>query len=382
MRRSLLAIPALLTAFAMPLVAVAPASATSPDLSNFTFDCNSHLFNDWYLPLYGTSVTLEFENCGGAFATLVDIDDTGNASTSAATLDDNTPQGVDTVTVVGDVTVTLLDETTAPIASVEFISPYEMPNPTGTQVADSEQTIPLSPDEVSFGTPSEINGRDEITLAGIDECDVIAGPHVYAEQNFAVSNGGDYTFRVTGVTPLPGYFEPLNSEWTPVRDPMVALYSSFDPANPDEGIVGCNDDLNDLVLGGYDYGDNDFNITAQGDYVEGHMPYFEANLDPGDYTLVFTTWDSFSADEWNAGEGAEDEWTAGPATIYFDAWGPAGGLDLTDGPSGSGGSGGPDSLASTGVEPAFALWTAVFMIGSGAAIMVARRRRQGTTHAQ
>ncbi|NDA81409.1 MAG: hypothetical protein EBX92_09930, partial [Actinobacteria bacterium] len=40
--------------------------------------------------------------------------------------------------------------------------------------------------------------------------------------------------------------EYLGNDTNPIGDSFLALYSSFDPTNPDEGVIGCNDDLNNL----------------------------------------------------------------------------------------------------------------------------------------
>lgn len=380
MRRSLLSAASLLTAFAMPLVAVAPASATSPDLSTVTFDCSTYIPVPYEqdIALYEASVTLTFENCTGDYY-LADLDDTGNASTGADTLDslgaEDSPNQIvlDTVTVTGGVTVSLYDSERNWFAGFNFIEPHELPNPTGTQLADSSQFLPADAPSTTWGTPSQINNNDEITVDNVDGCEINAGEHVYATQSFTVLTPGEFTFRVTGVDPVSHYFRNFGFDGSELDDPMVALYSTFNTRDTDSNVVGCNDDLNDLVFGGHDYDDNDFNVTAQGDYVEGHFSYFSTTLEPGDYMLVFTTWDNVSADEW-----AEE--TPNGGTVYFDVWGPNAGLSLTDvDPISEVATDGTGALASTGVEPTFALWSALFLIGSGAVMMVTRRNRRVLT---
>jgi hypothetical protein len=347
----------------MSLVAAAPASAEvwTPDLTTFTFDCNNDLYEDWDLPLYNSSVTLEFDNCS---ATIVDFDLTGNASTVEGTLTDNTPLSANTVTVTGEVVITLLAEDNTAWGTVEFIEPWELPDPNGAQVATGYKDFSATPLAGTWGSPAEVSDGSEIQIGGIDGCDILPGEHVYETQTFVVSSAGEYTFRVTGVDPYPYYLNRLGGADYELKDPMVALYSAFSVSDPSEGIVGCNDDLNDLVLDGHDYEDNDFNISEQGDFIEGHYSYFSATLEPGEYTLVFTTWDDVSADDWAAGD-------PNSGRIYFDAWGPSNGLVLTDGPSASSG-----NLADTGVEPTFTLWSALTLVSAGAVLMAARRRRE------
>ena len=370
MRRSLLSAAALLTAFAMPLVAVAPASATSPDLSSFTYDCDT---TDWRpypyeIPLYESSVSVTFANCPSDY-TLGDPANTGNASTLAGTIDSDGWREIGTVTAVDEVLVYVLDEIGDTYASLSFIDPYLMPNPSGVQLENSSQDIDSDAPVADWGTSRQIANGNEISIGGIEGCEIKPGEHVYATQSFTVSIAGEYTFRVTGVDPVSGYFDPLaDITASELDDPMLALYSTFNTLDPADNIVGCNDDLNDLEFGGQDYGDNDFNLTAQGDFVEGHKSYFTTTLDPGDYMLVFTTWDNISGADW-----AEE--TPDGGTVYFDLWGPAGGLDLTDVPPISvAPPADPKSLAATGVDPSFGLWSALFLVGAGAAILIARRR--------
>lgn len=367
MRRSLTAGIAFLAATSLPLVAVSPAAAWAPDLSTFTFDCDDHLLGSWDLPIYGTSVTLEFQDCDPGLS-LIDVADTGNASTTEGTIEDVIPRTIATTTVTGQVQITLWVSEVESVATINFIDAWDLPDPTGSQLATGHQDFDATPLAATWGTPSEVSNGDEIQLDEIEGCEIMPGEHIYATQTFTVSTAGDYTFRVTGVDPYPEYLDPFDGADYELEDPMVALYSSFSTSDPADGIVGCNDDLNDLVFGGHDYGDNDFNLSAQGDYIEGHYSYFTATLDPGEYTLVFTTWGDVSADDW----AAESPNTG---RVYFDAWGPSDGLELTDGPSGSGGSNG-GKLADTGFDPSFALWAAVFLVGTGVAITIARRRTQ------
>lgn len=369
MRRSLLSAAALLTAFAMPLVAVAPATAANPDLSSFTFDCDTAESQPYPydIPLYETSVTITFVNCPTDY-TLGDPANTGNASTLAGTIDSGGLRAIDTVTVVDEAEVYIFDEIGGTYAALSFIDPFVMPDPDGVQLADTYQGVPAGAPTAMWGNARQIANNAEINIGGIDECEIVAGEHVYVTQSMTVSEAGDYTFRVLGVDPTSTYLNPF-VEGSELDDPMVALYSEFNFNNPATGVVGCNDDLNDLEFGGHDYGDNDFNLTAQGDYVEGHYSYFPTTLDPGDYMLVFTTWDDNSANEW-----VDNTPTGG--TVYFDVWGPAAGLELTnvppiDGPPAPSG----ESLANTGVDPDFTLWTALFLVSAGAAILITRRRR-------
>lgn len=374
MRRTLKSAIALLAVSALPLVAVAPAAAaTNPDLSSITFDCNTSYDDYWDLPFYTATVTVTLVNC--ETFNLYDINNTGDVTYNGGTvLDSNGTLEVDSSTEVITISsATYFEawdndgEASGDAFEKDFMlnfeEPYEMPDPSGSQLADSSQPFAAANTlETTYGTAAEIELGDEIGIGGdTDHCGILPGQHIYATQDITVSTTGEYTFRVTGVESTSSYLIPTG-DFQPLSDPMVALYSKFDPADPNTGNVGCNDDLNDLEFGGHNYDDNDFNLTQQGDYVEGHFSYFVSNLEPGEYTLVFTTWDDISASEWEAGDNNGDTWTAGAGKVYFDIWGPTDGLTLGH------------ELGKTGVDTSLGLWAGLGLLGTGAAIAVARRR--------
>jgi len=146
------------------------------------------------------------------------------------------------------------------------------------------------------------------------------GRHVYNTIDITIVKAGRYTFRSIATDPLGEY---LGTEPNPVGDSFLALYSSFDPANPDEGVIGCNDDLNNQF--GYDNKDV-VEILPDGTWMEGHQPYFGTHLEPGDYTLLVTTWRAINRAEWNSGEARGDVWTPGPFSLTFELWGPVASL--------------------------------------------------------
>jgi len=380
MRRIIKSIVAIFAVMSIPLIAAAPAQATSPDLSSFTFDCDTYSFYPFPMdvPLYSASVDVHFENCSGSI-TLSDPGVTGNASTGAGVIDDSATAAIGTMTVTGDTLIVMVD-VDHDYAYLNFVTPFDMPDPDGVQLADSSQELTANAPAAVWGTKHQIASGNEIEIGGMNECGIIPGEHVYATQSFTVSTAGDYTFRITGTDPVSGILESPFSGYTghALEDPMVALYSTFNTLDPSSDIVGCNDDLNDLSFGGHDYSDPAYNLSQQGDYIEGHFSYFSATLDPGDYMLVFTTWSENNQTDWatNSPDGA---------TAYFDAWGPVGGLTLTDEdpiavepPKDHSNGGSGSTLAFTGVDPSFGLWTAAFLIGTGVTITIARRRRQSS----
>ncbi len=324
---------AILAVSALPLIAVAPASASvNPNLSNITLNCLDDNYAERDVAFYGPSVTVTLLNCQSF--NLWDWDNTGNASIDGTTTLTNdqvnmiqVDESPEVITLTGPANLEIWDYE-VPVNGFDvylnFIEPYDMPNPSGAKLLDRSQTIPLVTPDFSFGTQENIDNGDELYLGGVESCTINPGRHIYATEEFTVNTGGDYTFRVTGVSPTSGYLTGTHDEaGNPMDDVLLAIYRNFDPTNPNSGVIGCNDDLRQLVIGGHDYDDNHFNLTQQGDYVEGHMPYFGTPLDKGEYTLVFTTWYAYSSADWLS--GGSGDWTPSDGVVYFDVWGPNGG---------------------------------------------------------
>ncbi|MEY4397151.1 MAG: hypothetical protein RLZZ40_907, partial [Actinomycetota bacterium] len=338
MNRIVKAATAFFAVAALPLLAVAPAAATTVSELAYTFDCNN---DDWYsnysiaVPNGGT-MDVELINCDGYY--LGEDGDTGNAATedgtAAASADLAINDASEVVTLSGPVELYLLGVSGDWESSfVELIGmdALDMPDPEGVKLVDSSETIPLAADTFSIGTADEIANVDNILISGNDSCDIVAGDHVYTVQRFHVSLAGTYYFRVIGTDPLSDYIN-WHSPSTPFDDPMVALYDGeFDPANANDNVVGCNDDFNDYSdLDGVDWEtiayENDdyaFGVTSDDIIMEGHFPIFQTELEPGDYTFVFTTWERVTAADW-AGDGY---WEPTAMTVEYDVWGPENGLE-------------------------------------------------------
>ena len=263
----------------------------------------------------------------------------------------------------------------------------------------------LTHDAVLSATPGEMTvaqtgvdgGNTPIhSLGGNSNCQVAAdngGEHVYSTIDIAVTKAGTYTFQATGSTPVSGfgpnaaigygsYTDPLGLlPYAPVSDPFLALYSNgFDPNNVDSNVVGCNDDASDVGT------QADVTYTSSNQLVDGHMPWFQASLQPGNYTLLVTTWDSVSLSDWQAGTanppaGAET-FTPGPESVTFNMYGPDGGLQLGHITPSSASTSQPNTtsdspaLAATGADATPAV-TAVAALGAlGLLLFVAPRRRR------
>ena len=229
--------------------------------------------------------------------------------------------------------------------------------PSGSHLFTQTITIPLGASEITVTETED----DEHVLGGIEDCDLsteMHGIHVYGTLDVTVTTAGTYTFRGMFSTPL-GDYVPLNP-FDPIGDPFLAVYSSFDPASPDAGVVGCNDDLNDIGA------ENDAEYLSDGTIIDGHQPWFSAALAPGNYTLVLMTWEDLSAEDLADGYApySEEDFVVGPKSTTFELWGPEGGLALGH------------QLAATGVDvtPIAATGALVLLSGLGV-FLVARRRR-------
>ncbi|MEO0049475.1 MAG: hypothetical protein RL556_807 [Actinomycetota bacterium] len=238
--------------------------------------------------------------------------------------------------------------------------------PSGSLLLTKDLTIGTSPSQMDVGADNT-GGSHGHGLGNNADCHVqvdLGQGHVYESVTVAVSKAGEYTFRGVSTDPISNYLNSDNS-YAPMRDPMLALYKGFDPAHPDANVVGCNDDINDLF--GYDNNDLAEELSS-GQLMEGHLPFFKANLKPGTYTLLLLTWDSMSASQWAAGDNGNFTFTPGAETATIQMWGPSGGLK-----EGSY----KDVLANTGsvVDSTWAM-VAALMLLAGAGVLATRRTKK------
>lgn len=285
------------------------SAATDTISTEITFDCttDSGVFRSWLNP--DDTLTVNFTNC----------DQYETRSADGAPLDSGVPTSP--VVINAGETISLWQVASLPMQLWLITGTvYEGRTPPGVLQYRQDVTIPLDAKTFDAG---EIDDQDEEEhwLGGKRLCalDVEGGArHVYTSLNITIDRPGRYTFRSIATDPLGEY---LGTDTNPIGDSFFALYSNFDPANPDEGVIGCNDDLNNL----FDYDNNEMvEILPDGTWMEGHQPYFSVELEPGSYTLLMTTWRAVSKTEWIAGEALNElPWTPGPATLTYELWGPA-----------------------------------------------------------
>lgn len=336
------------TALAFVGVALAAPLAASAATTEYTVDCLDLTDASVDFPVApGNTITLNLTG----FDSVYDYD-SGNTSPV-------NPAGETVVLAAGDELV-FYDEGADVCADDFYAWVFEAgPEtvPSGSHLFTQTITIPLGAGEITVTEDED----DEHFLGGIEDCDLsteVHGIHVYGTLDVTVTTAGTYTFRGMFSTPL-GDYVPINA-FDPIADPFLAVYSSFDPASPDAGVVGCNDDLNDVGA------ENDAEYLADGTIIDGHQPWFTAPLSPGTYTLVLMTWEDLSADDLADGYSPyeEENFVSGPKSTTFELWGPVGGLQLGH------------QLAATGTDVTpIAATGALVLLGGLGVFLVARRRR-------
>lgn len=337
------------TALAFAGVALSAPLAASAATTTYTVDCETSVTTYAEFPVVpGDTVTLELTG----FDTVFDYNSANY---------DPVNQAGDTFEFGAGDEVYFFDDGQDVCDREFYVWVYEAAPetvPSGSHLFTQTITIPLGAGEITVTETAD----DEHTLGGRAECDLsteVHGIHVYGTLDITVTTAGTYTFRGMFSTPAGGYV-PINA-FDPIEDPFLAVYSVFDPASPDAGVVGCNDDANDVN------DENDAEYLADGTIIDGHQPWFSAALAPGTYTLVLMTWEDLSAE--NLADGyapySDEDFVSGPKSTTFELWGPEGGLALGH------------QLAATGTDlditPLAAGGAAIVLLGIGA-LVVARRR--------
>jgi hypothetical protein len=254
-----------------------------------------------------------------------------------------------TFTVEGNTQLEFVNNGTDFDLNIVVVDVPDVEDPVGTLRQSGDITIAATP--TLEMTLTDNTGGDGHLLGGDPNCALVEGAHAYATGTLTVDRSGDYSIRVVNTNPLTSSTTAWGAD-VPMNDPFLAVYSSFDPANPDANVVGCNDD------GSYNRGDEpgdypEYGATLSPKYlINGLYPWFSAKLAAGSYTYVLSTYSQYGISNWEGG--------AQSATI--EVWG----LD--------------DSLADTGAReiPAWATFGGAGLVIVGlalaAASLVLRRR--------
>lgn len=364
----------------LPITLAAPAYAVPYDRLNISVDCViGETGEDDHVIAPGDVLTVTFTNCNGS--SIEDSDSTGNATMPDSTVID--ASGTQTISsnsfvVTVDGAADLAVDGSAPDVDVYLSGTIDDPN--STLLETEEIMLELTASETMIreemiGDPVADDGNGDIYMGGNSECQVEPGLHVYETLDFQVSESGEYDFRAIAVSPID---EDLN--WGvykyPSSDPFLAVYEGFDPNDPEGNIVGCNDDGDNTGVAAIDNewddgaGDTYEALATESDVLlDDQWPWFRVVLEPGSYSLVYMPYSTMGTDDFALGQfGATSSstitWDPIENSVTFEMWGPAGAITL-----------GSEPLAPTGgVEPAFALWAGLGVVGIGVAMTVARRR--------
>jgi len=278
-----------------------------------------------------------------------------------------------------DIDVYVASPASVPSGALNLSTRLTMP----VEIPDFEIDVPVGLDSVSTDMPVSIEGEGEreapeldgmkaaaaITpaalLGGLTDCEMEDGYHPYQTVDISISTAGDFTFRVIDVTPTDEDLQ-WGQPYFPSQDFFLAVYTSFDPANPEANLVNCNDDRAE---------DRVFVVNDGETYIsDDQTPEFIATLEPGDYTLLLTTYRTTSSAEWANGtfspwSGVSGlTWDPQPMTALFELWGPTGSVTQpADEPE----------LAATGPDLGLVVASAglgLLAAVGGGALVLARRR--------
>lgn len=152
-------------------------------------------------------------------------------------------------------------------------------------------------------------------------CSLADGSYPYQTLSLTTIGTGDFTFRISSTNPDTGLNAQalsLSNVPAPIEDTWIALYSAFDPANPAQGFLGCNDNFPQ-------FGD----YLSDGTVLSNHWSQFDvAGLQAGTYTLVLTTGSLYQTDsDWAGAVAGVDQ------TASMQLWGPAGAITGVTNPS-------------------------------------------------
>lgn len=165
----------------------------------------------------------------------------------------------------------------------------EVADPQGDLLEELTMEIPAaaSADLVVADDPLYYDAFGDLELGGVTDCGITAGNHFYDEAEVVIENAGIYSFRIADLDPASQDVD-FSQDARYLEDPFLALYSSFNPADGHQGVVGCNDDSD---LDGVSF----YYITSSGTMMSDRYSQYTVELQPGTYTLVLTSYDDETA---------------------------------------------------------------------------------------
>lgn len=284
--------------------------------------------NDDHALVPGDILTVTVVNCQGWTIEDLDHASTGNTDISGGSFVVST-NGLHVFLVMGSADIDFdppVDGNGDTIGSVGDIDldvylAYQATIPPGSLV--DTRTFTMTRDEQDFEIGAVADYGDYYDLGGNPDCELELGSHTYVTQSFAATTSGDYTFRNISVSPAD---EDVvwGAPQYPNQDIFLALYTSFDPDDPEANLVACNDDRpEEFENAWYRYASN--GLTT---YVfDWQAPEMTVALPSGTYDLVVTTWASIEDTEWFNGEyplwgyyeGETWDWDSGGTRIDMTA---------------------------------------------------------------
>jgi len=369
---SLIAVSALLFATAASAPATA-AGAPTDTRTSITVNCLlGEGSNDNQIILPGDTLTVTLLNCDAW--TVEDLDVSGTLEDPAGGLSDSwivvgTPADFE---VNGSSNILLTEpDDLLPEIDIDVRVASAAPTPTGSLGLTTRVAMPVVIPTFEINVPADpyLGAPGPTTdLGGLSDCSIEDGYHPYQALPISISTAGDFTFRVIDVTPVDEDLQ-WGQPYVPSQDFFLAVYTQFDPANPEANLVNCNDDRNENRI---------FVINDGVTFIsDDQTPEFAAALEPGDYTLVLTTYRTSSSSEWAAGEfsswsGVSDfSWDPQPMSGLFELWGPVGSIAANDDQATAPelAATGEDTTVSAGIA-GLGLLTAL----AGGALLLGRRR--------
>lgn len=232
----------------------------------------------------------------------------------------------------------------------------DIPDPQGVLLDTVTATINGASSPSMLDLTNSAEWVDNGHLDGISSCafSTDGADRAYKALTLRVVKAGHYTFRI--VQTDPEFDGDISS--SPMMDPYLALYREFDPAQLDDNVVGCNDDEYDDLSTPWVNGDT---FPTNGVHnTNDRWSNFQADLTPGNYTVLLTTYGNYSSAAWSS---------IGTQSATFEYWGPNCGIQGATCKTASSG------LANTGSDSLSEIVASFLLIAAGITVSAMRRKK-------
>lgn len=278
---------------------VSPAQATN---TNITIDCSNPVQGgDFYSTGHDLSFTVV--NCG---AVTQDWNSVSLDSNSSFTILESSLSSSRTRIRFEDLSQNV-------VATLNVYAGVNMSNVPNKALASTHSiTLPASqPQRFVYDSTNGYTGG----------CSLADGSYPYQTLSLTTTIAGDFTFRISATSPdtsLNAQALSRTNSLPPIEDTWIALFSTFDPAHPAQGFLGCNDDS--AQFGSY---------LSDGTVLSNHWSQFDvAGLPAGNYILVLAASQLYQTDsDWGTAVSGVDQ------TASMQLWGPVGAISTVTNPS-------------------------------------------------